>query len=48
MFILDVEGGELEALQTMNWNIEVDYWVIELDKTNSEKDRAVDRSIYVT
>jgi hypothetical protein len=41
IFILDVEGGELEALQTMNWNIEVDYWVIELDKTNSEKDRAV-------
>jgi hypothetical protein len=25
----------------MNWNIEVDYWVIELDKTNSEKDRGV-------
>ena len=41
IFILDVEGGELEALQTMNWNIEVDYWVIELDNTNSEKDRAV-------
>jgi FkbM family methyltransferase len=41
IFILDVAGGELEALQTMNWNIEVDYWVIELDKTNSEKDRAV-------
>jgi FkbM family methyltransferase len=41
IFILDVEGGELEALQTMNWNIEVDYWVIELDKTNPEKDRGV-------
>ena len=41
IFILYVEGGELEALQTMNWNIEVDYWVIELDNTNSEKDRAV-------
>jgi hypothetical protein len=28
IFILDVEGGELEAMQTMNWNIEVDYLVI--------------------
>ena len=41
IFILDVEGGELEALQTMNWNIPVDFWVIELDNTNPEKDRAV-------
>jgi hypothetical protein len=36
-----VEGGELEALQTMNWNIPVDFWVIELNNTNPEKDRAV-------
>ena len=41
IFILDVEGGELVALQTMNWNISVDFWVIELDNTNPEKDRAV-------
>jgi hypothetical protein len=40
IFILDVEDGELEALQTMNWNISVDFWVIELDNTNPEKDRA--------
>ena len=41
IFILDVEDGELEALQTMNWNISVDFWVIELDNTNPEKDRTV-------
>jgi hypothetical protein len=41
IFILDVEGGELEALQTMNWNIPVDFWVIELNNTNPEKDGAV-------
>jgi hypothetical protein len=41
IFILDVEGGELEALQTMYWNIPGDFWVIELDNSNSEKDRAV-------
>ena len=41
IYILDVEGGELETLQTMNWNIEVDYWFIEFNKTNSEKDRTV-------
>ena len=36
-----VEGGELEALQTMYWNIPGDFWVIELDNSNTEKDRAV-------
>ena len=41
IFIFDVEGGELEVLQTMSWNIEVDYWVIEFNKTNLEKDRIV-------
>ena len=41
IFILDVEGGELETLHTMNWNIPVDFWVIELHNTNPEKDRAV-------
>lgn len=41
IFILDVEGGELEGLHTMDWNIPVDFWVIELDNTNPEKDRAV-------
>jgi hypothetical protein len=41
IFILDVEGGELEALQTMYWNIPGDFWVIELDNSNSEKDRDV-------
>ena len=41
IFIFDVEGGELEALQTMYWNIPGDFWVIELDNSNPEKDRAV-------
>jgi hypothetical protein len=47
IFILDVEGGELEAMQTMNWNIEVDYLVIELDNTNREKDRVVSDSVNI-
>jgi hypothetical protein len=41
IFILYVEGGKLVALQTMIWNTSVDFWVIELDNTNPEKDRAV-------
>jgi hypothetical protein len=40
-FIFDVEGGELEALHTMHWNIPGDLWVIELDNSNPETDRAV-------
>jgi hypothetical protein len=31
IFIFDVEGGDLEALQTMYWNIPGDFWVIELE-----------------
>ena len=41
IFILRVERGELEDLQTMNWNIPVHFWVLELDNTNTEKNRAV-------
>jgi hypothetical protein len=37
IFIFDVEGGELEALQTKYWNIPGDFWVIELDHSNPEK-----------
>ena len=25
----------------MDWNLEIDYWIIEIDNTNSEKERAV-------
>jgi hypothetical protein len=41
IFIFDVEGGELEALQTKYWHIPGDFWVIELDHSNTEKDIVV-------
>jgi FkbM family methyltransferase len=41
IFVLDVDGGELEALQTMDWTKTVDYWVVKLDGTNPQKDQAV-------
>ena len=37
-FSLDVEGGELSVLQTMDWNIAVDVLIVELDGTNAKKD----------
>eukprot|EP00746_Dinoflagellata_sp_MGD_P114486 gnl/MRDRNA2_/MRDRNA2_509335_c0_seq1.p1 gnl/MRDRNA2_/MRDRNA2_509335_c0~~gnl/MRDRNA2_/MRDRNA2_509335_c0_seq1.p1 ORF type:complete len:201 (+),score=39.14 gnl/MRDRNA2_/MRDRNA2_509335_c0_seq1:22-603(+) len=40
-FSLDVEGGELQVLQTMDWSIPVRVWVVELDGTNPKKDQAV-------
>lgn len=41
LFILNIESDEVEVLVTMDWNLEVDYWIIEIDNTNSEKERAV-------
>ena len=41
IFVLDVDGGEFEALQTMDWTKTVDYWVIKLDGTNPQKDQDV-------
>lgn len=41
LFSLDVEGGELKVLETMDWEVTVDVFVIELDGTNVEKDQAV-------
>lgn len=41
LFILNIEGDEVEALVTMDWNLEVDYWITEIDNSNSEKERAV-------
>lgn len=35
---IDVEGGELQVLETMDWNIPVYLIVIELDNENHEKD----------
>ena len=40
LFCLDVEGGELEVLETMNWSIPVYVMCIELDGSNKEKDEA--------
>jgi len=41
IFVLDIDGGELEAIQTMDWSTTVDYWVVKLDGTNPQKDQAV-------
>lgn len=43
LFVLDVEGAELEALQGFHWDIAptVDTWVIEADGRRREKDAAV-------
>jgi hypothetical protein len=38
---IDIEGGELEALQTTDWSLEGDYRITEIDNKNSEKERAV-------
>lgn len=38
---LDVEGAELVVLETMDWNVTVDHWLIELDGSNPTKDHAV-------
>merc|ERR1711860_230831 len=40
-FTLDVEGGELAVLQTMDWNVQVCVWVVEQDGQNKTKDAAV-------
>jgi FkbM family methyltransferase len=38
LFSIDVEGGELGILKTMNWNIPVYIVLIELDGHNKDKD----------
>jgi len=40
LFCLDVEGGELEVLETMDWDIPVYVMCVELDGSNEEKDEA--------
>lgn len=42
LFILDVEGAELLVLKTMDWNVEVCVWVVEMDGLNPEKDQGVE------
>lgn len=41
LFSLDVEGAELAVLETMDWNIPVTLWVVELDGHDKPKDQAV-------
>merc|ERR1712032_45476 len=46
LFSLDVEGAELAVLQTMDWQIPVCIWVVELDGQNQEKDEAVRQLLF--
>ena len=41
VFVLDVDGAELQVLETMDWTIPVGVWVVELDGSDSTKDNAV-------
>ena len=41
IFVLDVEGGEYQVLQTMDWSVTVSVWVVELDGSNPEKNAKV-------
>lgn len=41
LFYLDVEGGELTVLETFDWSVPIDMFVIEMDGTNVQKDEAV-------
>ncbi|CAE8609815.1 unnamed protein product [Polarella glacialis] len=40
-FSLDVEGGELSVLETMDWDVPVCVWLVELDGTDPDKDQSV-------
>lgn len=41
ILFVDVEGAEIEVLQTMDWNVPVLVWIVELDGHNVEKDMNV-------
>lgn len=41
IFSLDVEGAELAVLETMDWDVPVCIWVIELDGKDKQKDQGV-------
>lgn len=41
-FFLDVEGGELAVLETVDWGkVQIDMFIVEMDGSNLEKDAAV-------
>ena len=41
LFILDVEGGELTVLETFDWKVRINIFVVEMDGSNPKKDEAV-------
>ena len=41
VLFLDVEGGELTVLDTFDWSIPIDMFIVELDGTNEQKDDSV-------
>jgi FkbM family methyltransferase len=45
LFSLDVEGAELMGLETMDWDVSVCVWLVEMDGTNEKKDEAVGRML---
>lgn len=46
LFFLDVEGGELTVLETFDWSIRIDIFVVEMDARVPEKDEAVRQLLY--
>jgi FkbM family methyltransferase len=41
VFYLDVEGGELTVLETFDWSVPIDMFVVEMDFSNVQKGEAV-------
>ena len=39
VFSLDVEGAELAVLETMDWGVGVDHWVIEFGVRTTDRTR---------
>ena len=46
-FVLDVEGAELQVLETMDWSVPVSVWVVEMDGSNATKDQEVRDLLHV-
>jgi FkbM family methyltransferase len=46
VFFLDVEGGELTVLETFDWSVPIDIFVIEMDSNNPQKDEAVRQLLF--
>lgn len=46
LFYLDVEGGELTVLETFDWSVPIDIFVVEMDSSNPQKDEAVRQLLF--